>query len=50
MPEEKENFKKVETTPGWAQKTATSGSGPSAGPLGVTFGPEIENLYGNHML
>ena len=23
---------------------------PSGGPLGVTFGPEIENLCGNHIL
>ena len=50
MPEEKEIFKKVETTPGWAQKTATSGSRPSSGPLGVAYGLKIENLFGNGML
>ena len=50
MPKEKENFKKVETTPGWAQKTVTSWSGPSVGPLGVIFRPEIGNTCGNHML
>ena len=29
------------------QKPAQGGSGPSGGPLGVTFGLKIENLCGN---
>ena len=46
----KENFENFETTPGWASKTSLLGSGPSGGPLGVTFGAKIENLCENHML
>ena len=50
IPGEKENFENFETTPGWASKTSLLGSGPSGGPLGVTFGAKIENLCENHML
>ena len=50
MSPEEEKIQILHPTMSWAWNGAPWGSGTSTSPLGVTFGPEIENLCENPIL